>query len=172
MEILTLLHMSDLRHLILFLLVAFLSYWTCLVIYRLYLSPLAGFPGPRLAAATGWYEFYFDFWLSGKYIFEIEKMHIQYGRYARHYTRNLNVWMPRFLQGKWTDRLGWIVKLTWQLGPIVRVNPDELSIHDAAFYNEIYVTESKRRTENYDVFCKGIDFDGNYVCQLLLKNIT
>lgn len=45
-------------------------------------------------------------------------------------------------------------------GPIVRVNPDELSIHDPAFYNEIYVTESKRRTNNYDVFCQGIDFDG------------
>ena len=45
-------------------------------------------------------------------------------------------------------------------GPIIRVNPDELSIHDPDFYNELYVTESKRRTEHYDVFCKGIDFDG------------
>jgi hypothetical protein len=47
-------------------------------------------------------------------------------------------------------------------GPIVRVNPDELSIHDADFYNEIYVTESKRRTNAYDIFCKGIDFDGKF----------
>lgn len=45
-------------------------------------------------------------------------------------------------------------------GPIVRINPDELSIHDPTFYNEIYVTENKRRTSHYDVFCKGIDFDG------------
>lgn len=42
----------------------------------------------------------------------------------------------------------------------MRINPDELSIHDPEFYNEIYVTESKRRTSHYDVFCKGIDFDG------------
>lgn len=45
-------------------------------------------------------------------------------------------------------------------GPILRVNPDELSIHDPDFYNEVYVTQSKRRTESYDVFCLGLDFDG------------
>lgn len=45
-------------------------------------------------------------------------------------------------------------------GPVIWVNPDELSIHDPDFYDEIYVTESKRRTSHYDVFCKGIDFDG------------
>lgn len=46
------------------------------------------------------------------------------------------------------------------LGPIIRVNPEELSIHDPDFYNEVYVTQSKRRTESYDVFCLGLDFDG------------
>lgn len=50
-----------------------------LVIYRLYFSPLANFPGSKLAAATGWYEFYFDYWKSGKYIFEIERMHQVHG---------------------------------------------------------------------------------------------
>lgn len=48
-------------------------------------------------------------------------------------------------------------------GPIVRINPDELSIHDPAFYNDIYVTESRRRTEHYDVFIKGIDFDASHL---------
>lgn len=51
-----------------------------LVVYRLYFSPIAGFPGPRIAAATGWYEFYYQFWLNGQYIFEIEKMHQKYGQ--------------------------------------------------------------------------------------------
>lgn len=55
------------------------------------------------------------------------------------------------------------------LGPIIRVNPDELSIHDPDFYNEVYVTESKRRTESYDVFCKGIDFDGEWTDHLCLS---
>lgn len=56
-----------------------LIYNITLIIYRLYFSPLAKFPGSRIAAATGWYEFYFDYWKNGKYIFEIERMHRVYG---------------------------------------------------------------------------------------------
>jgi len=52
------------------------------VIYRLYAHPLAGFPGPRLAAATFLYEFYYDVVKSGMYIWEIERMHQKYGEYA------------------------------------------------------------------------------------------
>ena len=46
------------------------------------------------------------------------------------------------------------------IDPIFGVNPEELSTHDADTYNHIYVSESKRRIDNYDIFCKGIDFDG------------
>lgn len=54
-------------------------YPICLAIYRLVFSQLAGFPGPMTAAATDWYEFYYDFFCHGRYIFEIEKMHQKYG---------------------------------------------------------------------------------------------
>lgn len=54
-------------------------YYFSVIIYRLQWSPLAGFPGSKLAAATGWYEFYYDFFCHGTYIFEIEKMHEKYG---------------------------------------------------------------------------------------------
>ena len=57
----------------------FLIYAAITVIHRLYFSPLADFPGPKIAAATGWYEFYFDIVKRGKYIYEIEKMHNKYG---------------------------------------------------------------------------------------------
>lgn len=55
------------------------TYIFVLIVYRIFLSPLAKVPGPKLAAATGWYEFYYDCLCAGKYIFEIEKLHEQFG---------------------------------------------------------------------------------------------
>lgn len=62
--------------------VLFVLFGMRVVIYRLYAHPLASFPGPRLAAATFLYEFYFDVIKGGMYIWEIERMHEQYGQYA------------------------------------------------------------------------------------------
>lgn len=56
-------------------------YALSLVIYRLFFSPIAQFPGPKLAAVTSWYELYYDVVHKGKYLFEIEKMHDKYGEY-------------------------------------------------------------------------------------------
>lgn len=47
--------------------------------YSVYLGPLAKFPGPKLAAATLWYEFYYDVILKGRYTFKIKELHEQYG---------------------------------------------------------------------------------------------
>lgn len=49
------------------------------VVYRLYLSPLAKFPGPKLAAATLWYEAYYDVIKKGQYTLKIRELHKQYG---------------------------------------------------------------------------------------------
>lgn len=49
------------------------------VIYRLYLCPVAKFPGPRWAAVTFWYEFYYDVVKRGKYVFKIRELHKHYG---------------------------------------------------------------------------------------------
>ena len=55
-------------------------YGVGLVLYRLFLSPIAGFPGPKVAAATGWYEFYHDYFRKGTYVFRIADMHKRYGK--------------------------------------------------------------------------------------------
>jgi hypothetical protein len=58
---------------------ALLLYLVCLAIYRLYLSPIAKFPGPKLAALSLWYEFYHDVVRGGQYCFKISELHDQYG---------------------------------------------------------------------------------------------
>ena len=50
-----------------------------LVICRLYFHPLASFPGPKLAAATLWYETYYDAFQGGQYMWKIADMHKKYG---------------------------------------------------------------------------------------------
>jgi len=56
-----------------------LLYCVAVVIYRLFFSPLSKFPGPKLAAATLWYEFYYEVVESGQFMFKIRELHKQYG---------------------------------------------------------------------------------------------
>lgn len=51
---------------------------------RLVLSPLAAFPGPKLAALTNWYEFYYDVIQQGQFTFKIQELHKKYGMYMSH----------------------------------------------------------------------------------------
>lgn len=95
-------------------LVACLVYWLVIFVYRITLHPLAKFPGPKLAAATFWYEFYFDlFPYRLRYLWKIEQLHKQYG-------------------------------------PIVRINPIHLHIHDPDYLDEIYSGSTGRRKRNRD----------------------
>ena len=61
-------------------LTVFLLYLVGLAVYRLYLSPIAKFPGPKLAAATYLFEGYYDVVKRGKYTFKIRDLHAEYGQ--------------------------------------------------------------------------------------------
>jgi len=83
-------------NLIVTLLLLFLSYGFYLIYYRLYLSPISRFPGPRFAAATYLYEFYYDIILGGKYIWKIRELHERYGPVVRINPDGLHVADPNF----------------------------------------------------------------------------
>lgn len=65
----------------LYLVMAAIAYGITFVIYRLTLHPLAHFPGPKLTAATKWWEFYIDILKGegGGFMDELARMHEEYG---------------------------------------------------------------------------------------------
>jgi len=56
-------------------------YFVGLAIYRLYMSPLAKFPGPKLAALTQWVEAYYEILHGegGQFMWKYREWHEQYG---------------------------------------------------------------------------------------------
>ncbi|KAH7378902.1 cytochrome P450 family protein [Cadophora sp. MPI-SDFR-AT-0126] len=73
----------------------------CIVITtfdRLVFSPLAAFPGPKLAALTNWYEFYYDVILQGQFTFKIQELHKKYGLIIRITSTELHIDDPDFYE--------------------------------------------------------------------------
>jgi hypothetical protein len=59
------------------------TYLSSLIVYRLYLSPVAAFPGPFLARTTHWYEFYYTYIQTGMYYKKVAEFHAKYGKVYR-----------------------------------------------------------------------------------------
>src|SRR6186713_695109 len=61
---------------------ASIMYTIHLALARLVFSPIAKFPGPKLAAFSFWYEFFYDVVQGGQYTWKIEELHKKYGKYV------------------------------------------------------------------------------------------
>ncbi|KAF7118470.1 hypothetical protein CNMCM5793_007991 [Aspergillus hiratsukae] len=71
-------------------------YWAILSIYRLYFHPLSHIPGPKLAAITHGYEFYYNVIKGGRFIWELERLHQVYGPIIRINPREVHIKDPEY----------------------------------------------------------------------------
>lgn len=75
----------------------YIVYLTGVAIHRLYFSKYAKFPGPKLAALTYGYMFYYDAIAGkGQYVYKIKDLHEEYREYqSRHCTRLILIPIPK-----------------------------------------------------------------------------
>ena len=55
----------------------------CVLLQRLFLHPLARFPGPKLAAVTWWYMTYYEVFKDGAMVEHLDHLHARYGEQRR-----------------------------------------------------------------------------------------
>jgi hypothetical protein len=67
-------------------------------IYRLFFSPIAAIPGPKLAAITQWYEAYYNVYLGEKFTLHLEKLHAKYGPIVRINPWEVHINDPEFFE--------------------------------------------------------------------------
>jgi hypothetical protein len=104
------------------------------MVYRLYLSPIAHLPGPKLAALTTLYEFYYDFIHLGQFYFQLERLHQQYGR----------LWHVANFVAENAERSAYpVTDFVPYQGPIVRIGPNEVHIADPDYFERIYNVTTK-----------------------------
>lgn len=84
-----------------------LLYIPLLAYYRLYLHPIAKFPGPKLAAFTRYYEAYYDVFRGGQYTFKIAEMHRKYGPIIRISPHELHISDPAFYKQLYSHNARW-----------------------------------------------------------------
>ncbi|MCJ1381084.1 hypothetical protein MMC17_004193 [Xylographa soralifera] len=124
-------------------------------IYRLLFSPIASFPGPKLAALTLWYEFYYDVVLRGQYTFHIRDLHRQYGPIIRINPYELHVSDPAYIgmlyassaSGEKGDKWEWYTKQFGTVGAMFSTNGHDRHRARRAALSRFFSMASVRRLQ-------------------------
>ncbi|KAK3696861.1 hypothetical protein LTR37_017767 [Vermiconidia calcicola] len=131
-----------------------LLYCIGIVVYRLYFSPLAKFPGPKIAAVTSWYNAYHDLVRGGQYVWVIEDMHRRYGPIVRTRPDVLHVNDPRFIDKLYSqspkqrrERADTILQTLHAPGSILATKDHELHRRRRAVLNPYFSHANVRRLE-------------------------
>lgn len=91
---------------------------TMTIFNRLYLHPLSNIPGPKLAAVTKWYQFYYDVIEGGTFVRKLPEWHRKYSRF-NHPDHESSFLISYMLES-----------------PVIRISPDHVHINDPVFYQE------------------------------------
>jgi hypothetical protein len=94
--------------------IGLVSFLVLRAIYRLTLHPLARFPGPYIAGATSAYQAWFDLKPSTSFVKKFPALHRKYGESTE----------------------GEKLQILITAGPIIRITPNQLHVHDLNAYNE------------------------------------
>ncbi|KAF1955975.1 cytochrome P450 [Byssothecium circinans] len=77
----------------------YFAYWALRAIYRLHFHPLSRYRGSKVAAVSNsWYEWYWNYYLNGQMIFEIARLHKEYGPVVRIGVNDLSIDDPEVYQ--------------------------------------------------------------------------
>ncbi len=110
-----------------------------LAVNRLFLSPLAKFPGPKLAALTRKYESYYEAVENYEYVWKMKQLHQKYSESSESFPKSL------LNPSACDERL--ICRSC--LGPITRVSPHELHVNDVEFFDRLNSFQGKWNKDPY-----------------------
>ncbi|KAL7622978.1 hypothetical protein AAE478_006657 [Parahypoxylon ruwenzoriense] len=123
-------------------------------IYRLYFSPLANIPGPKLAALTTWYNAYHDLWRGGQYIWVVEEMHRKYGPIVRIRPDVVHINDPGFIEKLYSqspkhrrERYWTILQTLQATGSILATRDHDLHRRRRAVLNPFFSQQNVRHLE-------------------------
>ncbi|KAF1987868.1 putative P450 monooxygenase [Aulographum hederae CBS 113979] len=145
----------------------FVVYLVALGVYRLCFSPIAKFPGPRLAALTFWYEFWYDVLWEGRYSWRIREMHERFGPIVRINPHELHILDSSFYDEIYvgsirrTEKWHWSAKMFGTTQAAVGTTSHEHHRLRRAALNPFF---SKKRVEELE---SGIQENVDRLCQRL-----